>query len=130
MNTQVRSAYERAVSGWGPALPDWIAELARSCDDSSQNKVAKRIGYSAAVISQVLSHTYRGSMITVEQKVRGALMQETLECPVMGELSKDTCINNQRLAARGVIATSSMRSRLYHSCPDCIHSQSKRKENQ
>ena len=122
-----QGAIDRARAAWGDALPDWVAELAGACDASSQSRVARRIGYSASVISQVLTRTYRGSLATVEQKVRGALMRETIECPVMGELSRDRCIDNQRLAARGVIATSSMRSRLYHACRRCHHSRMKGK---
>lgn len=122
MTTQARTATHRARDGWGDTLPDWVAELAAACDASSQGRVARRLGYSASVISQVLSRTYRGDYARVEQKVRGELMRETLECPVMGEIRKSTCIDNQRLAARGVIATSSMRSRLYHACRTCQHS--------
>ena len=128
MSTTTHSAMERARAAWGDALPDWVAELAAACDASSQNRVARSIGYSASVISQVLARSYRGSLATVEQKVRGALMQETIECPVMGEISKARCIDNQRLAARGVIATSSMRSRLYHACRRCPHARINREK--
>src|SRR5690606_29784986 len=46
---EVRAA---AAPGWGAAPPDWIAALGRACDEMSQVKAARVIGYSPAVVSQ------------------------------------------------------------------------------
>ncbi len=119
--TVSQSAVKRARAAWGERLPDWVAELAAACDATSQNRVAKRVGYSAATISQVLSRTYRGDMARVEQAVRGVLMHETVNCPVLGELPQHVCLDNQKKAARGLIGTSSWRTRLTRTCPTCQH---------
>jgi hypothetical protein len=123
MNTQVTTALEKARRHWGAEMPEWIAELAGACDAASQNKVARKLGCSASVVSQVLSRSYRGSLETVEQRVRGALMAETLICPVMGEIRRSLCVDNQRFARGKFQASSSMRARLYRACRgSCGHS--------
>jgi hypothetical protein len=43
-----------ARNAWGEALPDWVEALALECGLSSQNKVAVRLGRSAAMISLIL----------------------------------------------------------------------------
>lgn len=89
------TALGRAMQSWGD-LPDWITVLAKACDVSSQAKIAKRLGYSAATISYVLKHAYAGDVSKVEQAVRGALMGEVVDCPVVGPLSADGCLAHQR----------------------------------
>ncbi len=121
-------ARAKARRAWGGNPPDWVAELAAACDATSQNRVAKRIGYSATTISQVLSRTYRGDMARVEQAVRGALMHETVLCPVLGELPQHVCLEHQKKAARGLIGTSSWRTRLTRTCPTCEHATSARND--
>lgn len=122
--TMETSALDKARAAWGEAMPEWIAELAAACDAASQSKVARRVGYSASVISQVLGRTYRGSLETVEQKVLGVLMNKTLICPVMGEIRRSLCVDNQRKARAGMMGSSSMRARLHKACRDggCGHS--------
>lgn len=85
------SAMEKARTGWGAEMPAWIRELAEECDRTSQNKAALRIGRSASLVSTVLARTYSGDMAAVEERVRGALMGETLICPVLGEIDKKVC---------------------------------------
>ena len=121
-------ATAKARRAWGGNMPDWVAELAAACDATSQNRVAKRIGYSASTISQVLSRTYRGDMARVEQAVRGALMHETVHCPVLGELPQHVCLEHQKKAARGLVGTSSWRTRLTRTCPSCQHATTANKE--
>jgi hypothetical protein len=104
-----------AAAAWGDELPDWIEALAQSCDRSSQSQVAKRLDYSGSVISSVLKRNYNGNYATVEQAVRGALLRETHECPVLGEIAKDLCLANQK-KARAFNPTSSARVQLYRAC--------------
>ena len=76
---------------WGPDLPDWIEALAKACDATSQNRVAKQLERSAPLVSQVLGKKYPGDMALGEDLVRGVLMKETISCPAMGEIGKQTC---------------------------------------
>ena len=52
------SARETARAAWGAAIPDWIETLARECDLTSQNQVARRLGRSASLVSNVLRNKY------------------------------------------------------------------------
>jgi len=87
---------DRASLAWGGAPPDWIAALAGACDASTQASVAKRLGYSGAVVSLMLNNRYGGDLGAVEQAVRGALMAATVDCPVVGELASHTCLGHQK----------------------------------
>lgn len=97
---------------------DWKDILALECQRTSQSAAAKRIGYSAAVVSQVLKGTYKGDENRVQQAVRGALMGLTVHCPVIGELRRDVCLEYQR---REFAATNPLRVTLSRTCPGCRH---------
>jgi uncharacterized protein involved in cysteine biosynthesis len=110
----------KAQAAWGKQLPDWVAELVRECNRSSAAGVAKRIGYSGAVVSQIIASKYPGDIARVEQKVRGALMGDKVMCPVVGEIGRDRCLDEQRMGNTGA---SSIRAKLYRACRSgCPHS--------
>lgn len=105
----------KAVAAWG-SPPDWIVALAEECSSSTQSAVARRLGVSAGLVSGVLSGTYGqkgGDMQRIEEIVRGALMGVQVICPVLGELTRDRCLDEQDQPFR---ATSAQRARLYHAC--------------
>ncbi len=101
-----------ARAGWGDP-PDWVVRLAEECGRSSATDVAKRLGYSVAVVSGVLRRQYRGSLPKVEAKIRGAFMGEQVECPVLGEIERDRCETEQ---GRKFFGTSANRAKLYRAC--------------
>ena len=114
------SALARAVESWGDALPDWVHILAEACDDSSQKKVSVEIGFSAGAVNQVLSNSYKAGLGAVKQAVEGALMNSTVNCPVMGEMPANRCLENQK---REFATTNTMRVRIYKACRGgCKHS--------
>jgi hypothetical protein len=115
---------DKARAAWGDELPDWVLELAEEADRTTGAAVSNRIGYSPAVVSAVISKSYRGDLSRVEARVRGALMGATVECSVLGEIARDRCFDEQ---STGFAATSSVRSRLYRACrSDCLHSRIKK----
>jgi hypothetical protein len=112
----------KARAAWGD-MPAWIEALAAEATRTSGNAAAARIGYSPAVVSAVLSRTYRGDYTRVAEKVAGALMGVTVDCPVLGEIARDRCLDEQ---TRGFSASSSVRARLYRACRgNCPHSRIK-----
>lgn len=111
-----------AAASWGAPLPDWVQVLAEQCNGSTQSAVAKRLGYSAGLISQVLRRTYPGNVNAVEEAVRGAWMGSTLECPVMGTIGSDVCLSWRR-KAKTHAATNSHRVRMYRACNNCPHNE-------
>lgn len=109
----------KAQREWSPA-PAWVLRLAAEADRIGQPATAKRIDYSAATVSQVISNSYRGDLRRVEQMVLGALMAATVLCPVKGEMARNVCLKWQD---KPFAATSADRTRMYHACRSgCPHS--------
>lgn len=118
MTSEGLSNVAAARRAWGAAAPEWIIVLAEACDarSSSQTALAKRLGYSTAVINQALKNTYAGRLDKLEQKVRGELMNECVACPVLGEITRRRCIDEQ---SRTYAATNALRVELRRACPRC-----------
>jgi fructose 1,6-bisphosphatase len=83
---------------------------------NSQSKVAEELGVSTAVISTLLKDKYTGNVEGMEQRIRGQFMAETVRCPVMGTLSKRSCLDNQALPQA---FTNPMRAALGRACKTC-----------
>ena len=116
--TAPKPTYVARVSAWQDC-PDWLIALAEEVDRTSQGEIARRIGYSTSVVSQALSGSYRGDLRSLADAVRGALMGATVMCPVLGEIAKDHCLEEQRIAKA---ATSGLRMQLARACKTCPHS--------
>lgn len=113
-----------ARKGWGETPPDWIVRLAEECERTSASDVARRLGYSVAVISSAVLGSYKGDVGKVEAKARGAYMGELVECPILGEIERDRCIAEQRFKHLGA---SALRAKLYRACRSgCAHSRLKK----
>jgi hypothetical protein len=109
-----------AIRNWGEAMPDWVRALAEEASRSSGTEMARRLGYSPALVTQVINATYRGDTATVEAKVRGLLLNETVDCPVLGDLTRDRCLSEQKMSR---IGSSSLRARISRACRGgCPHS--------
>jgi hypothetical protein len=89
------SALEKASAAWGEPLPREVAALAEAVDNSTGRAVAERIGYSPAVVSHILAKRYPGDVAKVFENIRGALIGETVTCPVAGEITLDRCNKEQ-----------------------------------
>jgi hypothetical protein len=112
MSAVTISPVDKAEAAWAPA-PDWVRRLAEEAERIGQRAVAKLIDYSPATVSQVLSNTYRGDLAKIELKVLGALMGETIDCPVKGEMARNVCL---RWQDKPFAVTSADRTRMYHAC--------------
>lgn len=111
----------RVNARWGDP-PDWVVQLAAACERSSQAAVAERIGYSPAAVNQVLQNVYDGNLARVENAVRGAIMNETVDCPVMEVIPRQACARHQRLR-RDQITANPLLPKLYRACrAGCPHS--------
>lgn len=99
---------------------DWLAVLRAECEKTSQSAVSKKLGYSPAVVNQVLKSTYKGDVTKVEAAVRGCFMNEVVDCPVVGEIATHICLNYQKLP---FAAINPLRVQLYKACRNgCPHS--------
>lgn len=98
----------------------WINALAEQCKTQSQKNVGAEIGYSAAVVNQVLKGAYKGDLSKVEKAVKGAFMNEKVNCPVMGEMASHVCLENQKQPFSSI---NPMRVKLFKACRGgCQHS--------
>lgn len=98
----------------------WLVVLREAVAASSLNAVGKQIGYSGAMLSAVLSGTYKASLDRIQKAVEGGLMGVSVKCPVVGDIGRQKCIEHQRTP---FAATNPMRVKLYHACRDgCTHS--------
>jgi hypothetical protein len=109
---------ELAEAAWGKPLPDWIEALARACAGSSQARVAKEIGRSGAVVSQVLRKCYGADMARIEERVRGIYLDGRVICPAIGEMPVNEC-QDWRLKARSFAVGNPMRTRMFRACNAC-----------
>jgi hypothetical protein len=116
---KLTASQTRARSAWGIATtPDWIAELAKRCDASSQAKVADQLEISPAVVNQLLGNRYTGRLDRMEERVRGAFMKKTVECPVLGTISTLDCQTYQQQKFRPTNATRVALRRACRTCPN------------
>ena len=125
MSARVKTDFlANAREAWGNALPDWVEALAIQANVSSATEVAARLSYSVAVVSSVCRASYKGDLKRVEEKVRGAYMGVVVECPVLGEIARDRCLDEQ---AKSFSGTSALRTRTFRACRNgCQHSRLKR----
>ncbi len=115
-------ALAKAHRAWGQAIPTEVIVLAEACKAQTSRAVAKRLAYSDAVISHVLGNKYPGDVAKVLATIRGALMGETVLCPILGDIGRDRCFREQ---ATPFAATNSTRARLSHACKTCPNRQQK-----
>lgn len=97
----------------------WIEVLREACAKRSQVAVARQLGYSAPVVNQVLLGTYAGALDRVQAAVEGALMNASVDCPVLGDISRAACIAWQR---KPFTPTNPLNVRMYAACRACPHS--------
>lgn len=117
-------AIDRARAAWGADLPDWIEALAMACDATKQVDVARRLGRSAATVSNVINNKYKAGLNAVEQKVRIRVMANTVLCPHAGaEISIDDCITH---AIAPMPMSNAADLRAWMACRDCLNNTSKR----
>jgi hypothetical protein len=109
---------ETAREAWGTELPDWVLRLAEECGRTSQNAVAKRLGRSGAMVSQIIRRNYKARLDNIEELVRGALMNGTHVCPARGEIPMDEC-QQWRARARNFSGHNMQQVRMYRACTKC-----------
>lgn len=98
--------------------PEAEAALEAAIAESSQAKVAALIGYSASTLSQIRKGVYKGSVMAVEQAIRGRLLRETVRCPVLGEIKKNICLEHQNRPQKFAMVNAQY-MRMLRACPKC-----------
>lgn len=107
-----------AKAAWGAEIPEWVVRLAESCAVTSQSKVAKQLGYTPAVVSQVVRNCYSGRIDNVRERVEGQLMGATVVCPALGNLPLHQCAA-WRVKSRNFSGANHERVMMYRACNRC-----------
>ena len=118
MTAETVTNVAKATRAWGEAAPEWVLVLAEVCDQIGQTAAAKKLGTSSTVVSQALSNTYPSPLTSLEQRVRGELMKQCVACPVLGEITRRRCLDEQ---SRPYAATNALRVELRRTCPRCTN---------
>lgn len=69
----------------------WLQALRTEVARTSQARTAERLRISEATVSQVLSGNYKANTQRIERRVRGELLGEVVECPVLYDISLRVC---------------------------------------
>lgn len=119
MNPVSKPATDTVDKCWGKDAPAWVKMLAAKCDQTSQAKVAGQLGRSPSLVNQVLKNSYSGNMDDVKARFETAFT-ETIECPVLGDISGQSCLDWQ---GRPYSAANHLVVRMFRACQRCPHNQ-------
>lgn len=93
-----------------------MALLLRAVNEKGQAQVARELGYSASALNQVLKGSYKGELNNLLRRVAEVYGAETVNCPVMGDISLGRCAEEKK---KPFSASSPLRVRLFKACREC-----------
>jgi len=94
-------------------MSEWLQILQRAVEQRGLREVSTLLRRSKGCISDVLNGKYGASTKRIEERVRGELMNKTLTCPVLGEISPAKCQDEQE---RPFAATNPTRVAVWKAC--------------
>lgn len=105
----------------------WFIALQSAANTMSQAKLAAKCGISGTAINQVLKGNYQGSINNVSEKVKGALLEQSVTCPVLDTITTDVCANHRN---KGFKPNNPMRVQLFRACQKCQNNPKNKGESQ
>lgn len=93
--------------------PDWLSALIKQCETQSLSAISKQTGLSKSVISQVTNGKYPGDLLRVQDVIEGVYLSKTVECPVLGNISKDKCLAFQ---VKPLVTGNPQNIKIYRAC--------------
>ena len=100
----------------------WLTVLRKTCDETSQAAVARRLGVSPALVNQLLKGSYKGDIERLQKLVEGSLMNQFVMCPVLDKMAKHKCQAHQERTLEYAVANP-IYVQLYRACrAGCLHS--------
>ncbi|WP_416305179.1 hypothetical protein [Neptunicella sp. SCSIO 80796] len=94
----------------------WIELLNAQVEKRGRRQVETDLNISKTTLSQLLNNKYPGSLENIEHKVIAAYSNQTVSCPVLGEIPLKRCDKEQNLPFS---ISSPQRVRLYRACLSC-----------
>lgn len=99
-----------------PLPPDALEALRKLCEETSQAAAAKHLKVSEGTISNALHGRYIGNVERLAERIRGELLNATVVCPVLGEITSRIC-QDQREAPFN--SANPVRVQLWKACRKC-----------
>lgn len=96
----------------------WFIALQKELQTSSQAKAAAKCGISGTAVNQIIKGSYKGNIENVAEKVSGALLEQSVICPVLDVITTDICANHRN---KGFKPNNPMRVQLYRACQSCAN---------
>lgn len=96
----------------------WFKALTKEVEKTSQSKAGTKCSISGTAVNQVLKGTYKGSIENVKEKVAGALLENSVICPVLDVITTDICAKYRNAKFS---PNNAMRVQLYRACQNCKH---------
>ena len=84
----------------------------------SQAKVGRRLGYSSATVSQVLSGSYGGQLDAFLTRVEEVFGRSQMDCPILGHILLPVCVDERR---KPFTTANPHRVRMFQACRRCPH---------
>lgn len=113
------NAQRIAQECWGAALPAWVLALAQAIDaqemamPKAQKLIAERIGYSNAVVHEVVRNRYKGDHAKVAARVALCLATDSADCPILSRISHAECHAHQSQKTPG---STPLKIKLFRAC--------------
>lgn len=97
-------------------MPDAMKLLTEKVNEIGQAEVARRLGKSAAAISQILSGKYAAAPDEILKRVIEVFGGISVDCPVLGDIPLSQCAAERK---KPFAATSHQRVALWKACQKC-----------
>lgn len=97
-------------------MKDKMELLRKATDRLGQAAVARELGYSPSAINQALKGKYGGKLDNLLQKVTEMYGNESVVCPVLGEIALKRCALERETPFS---ASNPQRARLWQACKEC-----------
>jgi hypothetical protein len=99
------------------ALPDDAMQaLLQLKEHLKQSEIAARIGVSEGTISNALKGRYIGNVEALAERIRGELLNQTVKCPILGEITSRICQDERK---KPFHTANPMRVQLWRACKAC-----------
>lgn len=100
----------------------WLKILKKEVLAKGPRQVAKELGISRSTVDMVVQGKYKASTKKIEERVKAIYGNNGgIKCPVLGEITPDTCAEKWKLAKKiGMRAGNPETLRLYKECMRCL----------
>lgn len=101
-----------------PLPADALAALVAAKRHYSQADIARQLKVNEGTISSALRGRYIGNAEKLAERIRGQLLNKTVACPILGQISTRICQDER---AKPFHTANPMRVQLWRACRQCAN---------